>query len=178
MKLTNGLVLFFLLISSYAALAQPDWADTPYLFKSNDRSIKQALLDFSFNMDTPLELPEDNLNGVKPIDLPEMTALEYLNYLCRLARATWYFDGYKLYIIKQDDIKNEILSIENISYRKLVSLLKELEVYDSKFTIKHHPLESVIYIRGPDIYIKSINKIVKKYRQKEKNKINIVYGNN
>ncbi|WP_163834283.1 hypothetical protein [Spartinivicinus ruber] len=177
MKLTNGLALIFLLIGSSTAIAQPEWEKMPYLFKSNDHSIKQAFLDFSFNMDTPLQLPEE-IEGVKPVDLPEMSALEYLNYLCRLSATTWYFDGYKLYIIKQDDIKNEILNIEDISYRKLMTLLKELEVYDNKFTIKHHPLESVIYIRGPDIYIKSINKIVKKYRLKAKNKINIVYGNN
>ncbi|MDE1460934.1 hypothetical protein [Spartinivicinus poritis] len=177
MKLTNRLVLLLLLVSTCKVVAQPEWADSPYLFKSNDRSIKQAFLDFSFNMDTPLQLPEE-ISGVKPVDLPEMSALEYLHYLCRLSGTTWYFDGYKLYIVKQDDIKNEILSIEDISYRKLISLLKDLEVYDDKFTIKHHPLESVIYIRGPDIYIKSIKKIVKNYRQKEKNKINIVYGNN
>lgn len=177
MKLTSGLVLLLLIMSSCQVSATIEWADKPYLYRSSDRSIKQALLDFSFNMETPLQLPED-IVGERPIDIPEMTALEYLNYLCRLAGVVWYFDGYKLHIIKQDEIKTEILNIEDINYRKLMRVLKELDVYDSKFTIKHHSLESVIYVRGPDIYINNIKKIIKKYDFKENNKIKIVYGNN
>ena len=177
MKFINWFVLSLLTLNSSLAKASGDWANESYQYKSHDRSIKQALLDFSFNMETPIELPEEIL-GERPIDLPEMSALEYLKYLCRLAGATWYFDGYKLYIIKQEEIKTEILNIEDISYRKLITILKELEVYDKKFPVKYHSLESVIYVRGPSIYINNIKNVLKKYKLKENNKIKIVYGNN
>ncbi|MWP35662.1 EscC/YscC/HrcC family type III secretion system outer membrane ring protein, partial [Escherichia coli] len=70
----------------------------------------------------------------------------------------WYSDGQTIYIYDAEEIRNSIISLQNISLSAFKSFLKEAGLYDSRYPLKGDEQNGIVYISGPPIFVSIVTK--------------------
>lgn len=70
----------------------------------------------------------------------------------------WYSDGRTIYIYDAEEIRNSVISLQNISLSAFKSFLKEAGLYDSRYPLKGDEHGGIVYISGPPIFVSIITK--------------------
>ena len=60
----------------------------------------------------------------------------------------WYSDGQTIYIYDAEEIRNSVISLQNISLSAFKSFLKEAGLYDSRYPLKGDEQNGIVYIDG------------------------------
>ncbi|EHM3193306.1 EscC/YscC/HrcC family type III secretion system outer membrane ring protein, partial [Escherichia coli] len=70
----------------------------------------------------------------------------------------WYSDGQTIYIYDAEEIRNSVISLQNISLSAFKSFLKEAGLYDSRYPLKGDEQNGIVYISGPPIFVSIVTK--------------------
>ncbi len=132
--------------------AQIKWPDTPYSYISKGEPLREMLLDFcALNQLNPVisKKIEGPVNGhflrFRPQKLFEHIITAY--------GLIWYYDGNILYIGKADEMASRIIRLTHVTIQELLSVLRDLDIFDIRYPIKSVKHGKLLYVSGPNRYI-------------------------
>lgn len=70
----------------------------------------------------------------------------------------WYSDGQTIYIYDAEEIRNSVISLQNISLSAFNAFLKEAGLYDSRYPLRGDELSGIVYISGPPVFVDIVTK--------------------
>ncbi|MEA9389621.1 type III secretion system outer membrane ring subunit SctC [Acerihabitans sp. TG2] len=65
----------------------------------------------------------------------------------------WYFDGQAIYVYEASEIRNSVISLNNITLNTLDNFLRKSGLYDKRFPLKGDNSSGTFYISGPPVYV-------------------------
>lgn len=94
------------------------------------------------------------INGDFNFSEPEVL----LNRLASQLGLIWYSDGQTIYIYDVGEIRNAVISLQNITLAEFNAFLKESGLYDSRYPLRGDEENGIVYISGPPIFISIVTK--------------------
>ncbi|EHW9955134.1 TPA: EscC/YscC/HrcC family type III secretion system outer membrane ring protein [Escherichia coli] len=160
MKLSNIIVIFIILLFGISPFSIATGSET--LFDNGYVARNDSLNSFFVAMSTKLNktvvvsksASRKKINGNFNFREPEAL----LDRLASQLGVIWYSDGQTIYIYDAEEIRNSVISLQNISLSAFKSFLKEAGLYDSRYPLKGDEQNGIVYISGPPIFVSIVTK--------------------
>ncbi|HCZ4708614.1 TPA: EscC/YscC/HrcC family type III secretion system outer membrane ring protein [Salmonella enterica subsp. enterica serovar Saintpaul str. CFSAN004144] len=161
MKVSSIVAKFFIILSaSVLPYSMPTVAET--VVDSGYIARNDSLNSFFEAMSTKLNkaivvskmASRKKINGDFNFSKPEVL----LNRLAPQLGLIWYSDGQTIYIYDAGEIRNAIISLQNITLSEFNTFLKESGLYDSRYPLRGDEDSGIIYISGPPIFVNLVTK--------------------
>ncbi|EMV5797048.1 EscC/YscC/HrcC family type III secretion system outer membrane ring protein [Escherichia coli] len=160
MKLSNIIIIFIILLFGISPISIATGSET--LFDNGYVARNDSLNSFFEAMSTKLNktvvvsksASRKKINGNFNFRDPEAL----LDRLASQLGVIWYSDGQTIYIYDAEEIRNSIISLQNISLSAFKSFLKEAGLYDSRYPLKGDEQNGIVYISGPPIFVSIVTK--------------------
>ena len=160
MKLSNIIIIFIILLFGISPFSIATGSET--LFDNGYVARNDSLNSFFEAMSTKLNktvvvsksASRKKINGNFNFREPEAL----LDRLASQLGVIWYSDGQTIYIYDAEEIRNSVISLQNISLSAFKSFLKEAGLYDSRYPLKGDEQNGIVYISGPPIFVSIVTK--------------------
>ncbi|WP_097316201.1 type III secretion system outer membrane ring subunit SctC [Escherichia coli] len=160
MKPSNIIVIFIILLFGISPFSIATGSET--LFDNGYVARNDSLNSFFEAMSTKLNktvvvsksASRKKINGNFNFRDPEAL----LDRLASQLGVIWYSDGQTIYIYDAEEIRNSVISLQNISLSAFKSFLKEADLYDSRYPLKGDEQNGIVYISGPPIFVSIVTK--------------------
>ncbi len=160
MKPSNIIVIFIILLFGISPFSIATGSET--LFDNGYVARNDSLNSFFEAMSTKLNktvvvsksASRKKINGNFNFKDPEAL----LDRLASQLGVIWYSDGQTIYIYDAEEIRNSVISLQNISLSAFKSFLKEAGLYDSRYPLKGDEQNGIVYISGPPIFVSIVTK--------------------
>lgn len=160
MKLSNIIIIFIILLFGISPFSIATGSET--LFDNGYVARNDSLNSFFEAMSTKLNktvvvsksASRKKINGNFNFRAPEAL----LDRLASQLGVIWYSDGQTIYIYDAEEIRNSVISLQNISLSAFKSFLKEAGLYDSRYPLKGDEQNGIVYISGPPIFVSIVTK--------------------
>ncbi|WP_250299283.1 type III secretion system outer membrane ring subunit SctC [Escherichia coli] len=160
MKPSNIIVIFIVLLFGISPFSIATGSET--LFDNGYVARNDSLNSFFEAMSTKLNktvvvsksASRKKINGNFNFSDPEAL----LDRLASQLGVIWYSDGQTIYIYDAEEIRNSVISLQNISLSAFKSFLKEAGLYDSRYPLKGDEQNGIVYISGPPIFVSIVTK--------------------
>lgn len=160
MRLGNIIVVFIILLFGISPFSIATGSET--LFDNGYVARNDSLNSFFEAMSTKLNktvvvsksASRKKINGNFNFRDPEAL----LDRLASQLGVIWYSDGQTIYIYDAEEIRNSVISLQNISLSAFKSFLKEAGLYDSRYPLKGDEQNGIVYISGPPIFVSIVTK--------------------
>ncbi|CAM8044840.1 type III secretion system outer membrane ring subunit SctC [Escherichia coli] len=160
MKPSNIIVIFIILLFGISPFSIATGSET--LFDNGYVARNDSLNSFFEAMSTKLNktvvvsksASRKKINGNFNFRDPEAL----LGRLASQLGVIWYSDGQTIYIYDAEEIRNSVISLQNISLSAFKSFLKEAGLYDSRYPLKGDEQNGIVYISGPPIFVSIVTK--------------------
>lgn len=160
MKPSNIIVIFIVLLFGISPFSIATGSET--LFDNGYVARNDSLNSFFEAMSTKLNktvvvsksASRKKINGNFNFRDPEAL----LDRLASQLGVIWYSDGQTIYIYDAEEIRNSVISLQNISLSAFKSFLKEAGLYDSRYPLKGDEQNGIVYISGPPIFVSIVTK--------------------
>lgn len=160
MKPSNIIVIFIILLFGISPFSIA--TDSETLFDNGYVARNDSLNSFFEAMSTKLNktvvvsksASRKKINGNFNFRDPEAL----LDRLASQLGVIWYSDGQTIYIYDAEEIRNSVISLQNISLSAFKSFLKEAGLYDSRYPLKGDEQNGIVYISGPPIFVSIVTK--------------------
>ncbi|WP_407861512.1 type III secretion system outer membrane ring subunit SctC [Escherichia coli] len=160
MKPSNIIVIFIILLFGISPFSIATGSET--LFDNGYVARNDSLNSFFEAMSTKLNktvvvsksASRKKINGNFNFRDPEAL----LDRLASQLGVIWYSDGQTIYIYDAEEIRNSVISLQNISLSAFKSFLKEAGLYDSRYPLKGDEQNGIVYISGPPIFVSIVTK--------------------
>lgn len=160
MKLSNIIVIFIIFLFGISPFSIATGSET--LFDNGYVARNDSLNSFFEAMSTKLNktvvvsksASRKKINGNFNFRDPEAL----LDRLASQLGVIWYSDGQTIYIYDAEEIRNSVISLQNISLSAFKSFLKEAGLYDSRYPLKGDEQNGIVYISGPPIFVSIVTK--------------------
>jgi len=73
----------------------------------------------------------------------------------------WYFDGQAIYVYDASELRNAVISLNNITLGTLENFLRNSGLYDARFPLKGDSGTGTFYISGPPVYVELVTSTAK-----------------
>ncbi|NZB14629.1 type III secretion system outer membrane ring subunit SctC [Escherichia coli] len=160
MKPSNIIVIFIILLFGISPFSIATGSET--LFDNGYVARNDSLNSFFEAMSTKLNktvvvsksASRKKINGNFNFRDPEAL----LDRLASQLGVIWYSDGQTIYIYDAEEIRNSVISLQNVSLSAFKSFLKEAGLYDSRYPLKGDEQNGIVYISGPPIFVSIVTK--------------------
>ncbi len=160
MKLSKIIIIFIILLFGISPFSIATGSET--LFDNGYVARNDSLNSFFEAMSTKLNktvvvsksASRKKINGNFNFRDPEAL----LDRLASQLGVIWYSDGQTIYIYDAEEIRNSVISLQNISLSAFKSFLKEAGLYDSRYPLKGDEQNGIVYISGPPIFVSIVTK--------------------
>lgn len=150
-------------ISAYGT--EPAWGNSPYKYIIIDQDIRDTLTEFGRNIKVPTKISaavgghriRGSLNAKQ-----DLTALAFLQSLCDSYGLVWYFDGAVLNIATDDEVKTELLKLDDVKSVAVLRKIEDLGLSHPRFNVRATEDGSMLSVSGPPAYRALIRDIVLK----------------
>ncbi|MGP4922691.1 EscC/YscC/HrcC family type III secretion system outer membrane ring protein, partial [Pseudomonas lundensis] len=118
-------VAAWLLVSAAcpATAQELDWAPVPYHYVAQGENLRDVLINFGANYDSPVIVSDkvnDQVSG--RFDLP--TPQAFLQQMTALYNLIWYYDGAVLYVFKSTEMQSRLIKLEQVTESDLQEALQ------------------------------------------------------
>jgi len=148
--------LFSLYVFSGAASSAPlKLPDGEYPYRVVDQEVTVVLREFGQNLGLRVKL-SPKVSGQVKGGVPQSSASEFLNTICRMYGLDWYYDGSTLHISSATEEVTRFLPAKSEAVTKLKENLKQLLFYDDRFLLRANPENSAVVVSGPPPYVELV----------------------
>src|SRR3954447_4571968 len=140
-----------------ATAGEPAWPTEPYRYTVIDQDLGNVLQEFGRNTGLRLEVSPEIRGRVRG-PLPELTAKEFLEHLARNYGLDWYFDGFRIHVSSNKEASSRILQLGTVPLQRLETALRDLAVYDVRFSLKSIKQADMALVAGPPQYIQTVER--------------------
>lgn len=160
------IVIMFFLFASSSSAAQLRWPNKKYMHISEEQPIEEFLLEFCSNHGLLVSI-SSQVAGQTVSGRFNKSAKEVFEQIINAFNLIWYYDGNILYIYRSDEAVSKIIVLKNLSPKKLKKIVDEMKISDYRFPIQYYPKEKIVYVSGPQQYVKFIENTAKVLDEKE-----------
>ncbi|MDX5360538.1 MAG: hypothetical protein LPL00_04135, partial [Alphaproteobacteria bacterium] len=126
--------------------------DAPYSYVAVERSVRDALSDFSVNTGLLLRLSEKVQGRLAP--RPYRTTVRgFLDEITREFELVWYYDGATLHVYHADEVLTRMMRLRGVAPDRLARELSVLGIWDARFPIRISRDDTIILASGPPRYL-------------------------
>lgn len=148
----------------------------PFQFPHENQDIAAALSILASNIGISIKIDEAIKGRIYGRTQPGETAQSFLDKICREFNLVWFFDGEMLYVIPSDKVGSEVFSFEQNDAAAIIETLKQLHLYEPRFTHRFDPRSRILLVRGPPPYLKIIKQTVEALERVEPLKTTVLRG--
>lgn len=137
-----------------SAVPGPAWASKPYKYIVIDQDVRSALIEFGRNMNLPTRIsPAVGAQRIRgPIAKQDMTAGDFLQWICDTDGLVWYFDGAVLHIASESEVKTELIRLDGVNAETLMRRIDGLALADQRFNVRVAEDRTALVVSGPPAY--------------------------
>jgi type II secretory pathway component GspD/PulD (secretin) len=139
-------------VPAIALASEPRLPPATYKYIVIDQDLRDALIEFGRNVGLPVEV-SDRVRGRLRGPLPVASAEDFLQRLCASYGLVSYFDGTKLHINSEAEIRTETIGLERVPANDFVRKLAELGIIDSRYPVRAQADARIVSVAGPPAYI-------------------------
>jgi type II secretory pathway component GspD/PulD (secretin) len=147
-----GAFLAGALLPAAAAAGEPQWPPGVYKYVVIDQDLRDALIEFGRNVHIPMEV-SDRIKGRVRGPLPGSTAQEFLQRLCASYGLVGYFDGTRLHINSENELKTQLVKVDRTPLNDLLPRLQQLGIVDPRYPVKASSEAGMVAVSGPPAYV-------------------------
>jgi type II secretory pathway component GspD/PulD (secretin) len=153
--------MFLMLPSGPAQSLEPKWPNGPYRYLVVEQDLRDILAEFGRNLNIGVQI-SDQVTGRKIRGrLPITTAKEFLTRLCESYGLVWYYDGAKLHIYAENEVRAEMVSLGQVNPGVMKERLQQLGIADPRYSILTPGDNSrVLSVSGPPRYLEHVREAV------------------
>jgi type II secretory pathway component GspD/PulD (secretin) len=153
--------MFLMLPISPAQSLEPKWPGGPYRYLVVDQDLRDILTEFGRNLNLGVQISDQVAGRRIRGRLPITTAKEFLTRLCESYGLVWYYDGAKLHINAENELRAEMVSLGQVNPATMKERLQELGIADMRYAITSTGDNSrVLSVSGPPRYLERIREAV------------------
>jgi type III secretion protein C len=167
-----GLKLLAILFASLVGLGavsakdgDPAWANLPYRYIVIDQDLRDVLTEFGRNIKVPTKVSQavgtHRIRGAVSAK-HNQTALIFLQNLCESYGLVWYFDGATLFVATDDEVKTELVKLNDVKSAAVLRRMVDLGLSSSRFTVRGTEDGNMLSVSGPPAYRSQIKELVMK----------------
>jgi len=135
-----------------AVAGEPRLPSGTYKYIVIDQDLRDTLMEFGRNVGLPIEV-SDRVRGRLRGPLSVSTADEFLKGLCASYGLVTYFDGTKLHINSEAEIRTETIGLERMPTNDPVGKLGELGIIDARYAVRAQADARIVSVSGPPAYV-------------------------
>lgn len=140
---------------------EPKWPSGPYRYLVVDQDLRDILAAFGRNLKMDVQISNQIAGRRIRGRLPISTAKEFLTSLCASYGLVWYYDGAKLHINAENEVRAEMVSLGQVNPAVMKERLQELGIADPRYAIRSTSDNSrVLSVSGPPRYLEHIREAV------------------
>jgi type III secretion protein C len=145
-------------VAIHAAIAgEPAWPTELYRYTIVDQDLGNVLQEFGRNTGLRLEVSPEVRGRVRG-PLPELAARAFIEHLARNYGLDWYFDGFRIYVTSNKEASSRLLQLGTVPLQRLESALRDLALYDARFSLKSIKQADMAMVSGPPQYIQTVER--------------------
>lgn len=133
--------------------------DEPYQYVTVDQSLPGVLRAFGSNLGFSVQVSK-NVTGQVRGRLPQLSQKEFLEFLSRTYGLVWYFDGFVLHVENARESKSKVYKLSSVSPDRLEQSLRDLNIWDERFSIKTSAGSDLTYVSGPKRYVELVGNAI------------------
>jgi len=150
--------IFLLFLFSNVQAHDWRWTKLSYAHYAEDEPIREFLLQFASAINTPVFI-SDKVEGVVNGNFEKTSARKFIDRIGQIHSLLWYFDGQVLYIYHTSEVETNLINLEGVSSKRLISTLKTLDVLDHRFTLRAIASENIVMVSGPPRYTELVSEV-------------------
>lgn len=146
---------------SPAQSLEPKWPSGPYRYLVVDQDLRDILSEFGRNLNIGVQISDQVAGRRIRGRVPITTAKEFLTRICESYGLVWYYDGAKLHINAENEVRAEMVSLGQVNPATMKERLQELGIADARYAIRSTGGDSrVLSVSGPPRYLEHIREAV------------------
>ncbi|OED41794.1 hypothetical protein AB833_08820 [Chromatiales bacterium (ex Bugula neritina AB1)] len=150
-----GTIALSMVATDHATAAELLLTDEPYQYITVDQSLPNVLRAFGSNLGFSVQV-SPGVSGQVRGRLPEMSQREFLEFLSRTYSLVWYYDGFVLHVENARESQSKVFRLGALSPDRLEQSLRDLNIWDPRFSIKSSPGSDLTYVSGPKRYVELV----------------------
>ena len=157
-----AILLILYLVPTYlkAETTYPDKWEAPYPLLSSNMELHSALELFSKNYRVGLIIDRDTPNEKIRKVTEVLSGVSYLDSLAANSGLNWYFDGSILRVFPVGKQETRVIPLKASHAFKVIQSLKELGIYQPKFTHKAGERAQTLRVTAPKEYLDIVSRTV------------------
>ena len=147
-----------------ATAQELDWAPVPYNYVAQGENLRDVLINFGANYDTPVIVSDkvnDQVSG--RFDLP--TPQAFLQQMTALYNLIWYYDGAVLYVFKSTEMQSRLIKLEQVIESDLQEALQAAGIWEPTFGWRSGGDGRLVYVSGPARYLELVEQTAQALEQ-------------
>lgn len=146
---------FALMSTSGATAAELKWPDGHYEYVVVDQAVRDVLIEFGRNIGIPVRVTSE-VGGRVSGGMPQASAQDFLNDLCRRYGLIWHFDGSVLHVATEAEVRTEVFELGGNTPARAAERLDALGIADARFPVRFSHADNVVSVSGPPTYIRLV----------------------
>lgn len=138
--------------------AEIRWKKTPYSHYANKEDIKTVLTDFFATQGIGVVFSKE-VTGTVSGKFEEQDPRRFFGYITDTYNLIWYYDGAAVYLYSAHEMTSRILNLGYLDMKTLKQNLIALGILDSKFAMRMIDKERIIYVSGPERYVRLVSEM-------------------
>jgi len=158
---------------------EPAWPAEPYRYTIVEQDLTSVLQEFGRNTGLRVEVSTEVRGRVRG-PLPELKARDFLDQLARGYGLEWYFDGFRLHVTSTNEDVSRILALGSVPLQRLEAALRDLSLYDARFSLRTIKNSDMVLVAGPPQYLAMVERTLAALnpRHDQPAIVTVYHGNN
>jgi type III secretion protein C len=137
-----------LLVALSSGATEIKWKQRLYSHYADEESLESILKDLMYGEDISVSV--SNKANVKiSLNLEQLPPAEVLRRLTSIYQFVWYHHGQVLYVYDMSEIQTATLKLVHLSPQKFTDTMKEMSIYDDKYSWNFSERKKIIHFTGP-----------------------------
>ena len=150
--------------------AQIKWKQQLYSHFADGQPLETTLKDLMSGESIPVVLSK-KLKSTVHVHLENLPPAEVLERLTKMYHFVWYYDGQVLFVNEMSELQSATLKLKHISSKAFTQALKDLDIYDGRFSWQYSEREGLVYFSGPPRLVSLVMEMAKVYDIEERNAV-------
>jgi len=134
------------------------WPNATYSCYVDRADIKSVLTDFFASQGIGAVCSEQD-KGTDRGNFADKECDDFLNYMAQAYNLIWYYDGAAVFVYSAKEITSRIINLGYLTIDRFKRDLTELEILDSRYTLRSINSERIIYVVGPQRYVELVSQM-------------------
>jgi type III secretion protein C len=139
------------------------WSSKRFVYRAEDKPLTDVLQDFAASQGVPIAIdPQVKGRVTANFDArPE----EFLQSVSKAYGLLWYHDRSSLFVYPSSAMQSRLFRMKTGNGHRVASLMRTLEVGDSRFVLRYNKAEQTLLAAGPPRHIEIVASVVESLEQ-------------